>query len=251
MAQSARRQTTLTARQLHEHRQEIADAGEYRERRKQLMEKPLMRGWIHLVTFPLCVAASIVLICLAPAGAMKAAVSIYSATAMLLFGVSAALHIGHGHVYTRIDSILVRIDYSNIFLVIAGTNTPFLFAITNTTVRWVYLVVIWAVALIGTAVHLVFPDGLDWLFTIVYCVLGLAPFTIIHLFWTSPYIGPVPTILLICGGAAYILGAVCFALRKPNPWPRVFGYHELFHLGTVIGYACHLVAIFMTVCAMR
>lgn len=237
---------------VHTEQQDTAELDEeQRKRKQQLEEKPLLRGWIHLITFPLSIAASVVLICLAPAGAMKAAVSVYGATVMLLFGVSAALHIGHGHVPTRVDDVLVRIDYSNIFLVIAGTNTPFLFAITNVTVRRVYLTVIWATAIIGTVVHLIFPDGLDWLFTIIYCVLGLAPFTILHLFWTSPYIGPVPTILLIVGGAAYILGSVFFALRKPNIWPKVFGYHELFHLGTVVGYTCHLIAIFMTVCAMR
>lgn len=233
-------------------RQDVAELDEeHRKRKQQLEEKPLLRGWIHLVTFPLSIAASVVLICLAPGGAMKAAVSIYGATVMLLFGVSAALHIGHGHVPTKLDSILEKIDYSNIFLVIAGTNTPFLFAITNVTVRRVYLTVIWATAIIGTVVHLIFPNGLDWLFTIVYCVLGLAPFTILHLFWISPYIGPVPTILLICGGGAYILGSIPFAIRKPNIWPGVFGYHELFHLGTVAGYTCHVIAIFMTVCAMR
>ncbi|WP_051126664.1 PAQR family membrane homeostasis protein TrhA [Bifidobacterium magnum] len=223
------------------------------ERELQAMrdEKPKMRGWIHLCTFPLCIGASIVLICLAPAGAMKAAISIYAATAMLLFGTSAALHMTHGHVPVKADRILVRLDYSNIFLLIAGTITPFLFAITNRTVRITYLLIIWIVAGVGVIAHLIWPDGLDWLFTIVYCVLGLAPVTILNLFWTSPYIGPVATILVVCGGAAYIGGAVCFAIRKPNIVPAWFGYHELFHLGTVAGYACHVIALFMVVCAMR
>lgn len=228
-----------------------AQTVEMNERRHMLMEKPKLRGWIHLCTFPLCIAASIVLICLAPDGAMKASISIYSATAMLLFGTSAALHMLHGHVPVRVDHVLVRIDYSNIFLLIAGTITPFLFAITNTRIRLIYLLVIWIVAALGVIAHLIWPDGVDWLFTIVYCVLGLAPVTIIHLFWTSPYIGPVPTILVLCGGGAYIAGAVCFAIRKPNVIPGWFGYHELFHLATVGGYVCHVIALFMTVCAMR
>lgn len=224
---------------------------ELRKRQQMLMEKPKLRGWLHMCTFPLCIAASIVLICLAPAGAMKAAVSIYAATAMMLFGTSAALHMTHGHVPVIVDRILVRIDYSNIFLLIAGTITPFLFAITDQRIRLIYLLVIWIVAAIGVIAHLIWPDGLDWLFTIVYCVLGLAPVTILGLFWTSPYIGPAATILVICGGAAYIAGAVCFAIRKPNIIPGWFGYHEVFHLGTIAGYTCHVIALFMTVCAMR
>ena len=115
--------------------------------------KPRLRGWLHLATLPLCIAASIVLICIAPAGPVKAACAVYGASAMLLFGNSALLHV-----------VLCGIDYSNIFLIIAG--------------------------------------------------------------------------------------AVCFALRKPNPVPGWFEFHEVFHLGTVIGYACHVVAIYLIVCAL-
>lgn len=84
-------------------------------------------------------------------------------------------------------------------MVIAGTCTPFFFALNNTVICWVYVGVVWVTALLGTFVHLIYPVGLDWLFTIVYIVLGLAPITIIWLFWRSPYIGPIPTILVIAG----------------------------------------------------
>ena len=134
---------------------------------------------------------------------------------------------------------------------IVCTCTPFFFALNNTVICWVYVGVVWVTALLGTFVHLIYPVGLDWLFTIVYIVLGLAPITIIWLFWKSPYIGPVPTILVIAGGACYIAGAVCFALRKPNPFPKWFGFHELFHLGTIGGYVCHVIALFMVVLRMR
>ena len=188
---------------------------------------------------------------LAPSGWMMVAISVYSATIILLFGNSAALHLGHGYFPKAVDDVLCRIDYSNIFLVIAGTCTPFFFALNNTVICWVYVGVVWVTALLGTFVHLIYPVGLDWLFTIVYIVLGLAPITIIWLFWKSPYIGPVPTILVIAGGACYIAGAVCFALRKPNPFPKWFGFHELFHLGTIGGYVCHVIALFMVVLRMR
>ena len=189
--------------------------------------KPRLRGWLHLATLPLCIAASIVLICIAPAGSVKAACAVYGASAMLLFG----------------------IDYSNIFLIIAGTNTPVLFALSP-AIRRPYLTVIWVTAAIGTILHIVWLRTPNWVFTTVYVVLGLAPVTLIPQLWTAPAVGPAATILIACGGAAYIAGAVCFALRKPNPIPGWFEFHEVFHLGTVIGYACHVVAIYLIVCAL-
>lgn len=204
----------VTAKKLHEKKELSEKINVKKEQNQILREKPKLRGWFHLVFFPIATAASIVLICLAPSGYMKVGVSIYTATVILLFGNSAALHIGHGYWPPKVDRVLTLIDYSNIFLIIAGTCTPFLF-------------------------------------TIIYCVMGLAPATIIALFWRSKYIGPVPTILVLAGGACYIAGAVCFALRKPNPFPKWFGYHEIFHLGTIAGYSCHVVALFITVVQMR
>ena len=177
--------------------------------------KPRLRGWLHLATLPLCIAASIVL----PWRS------------------------------TAVTRVLCGIDYSNIFLIIAGTNTPVLFALSP-AIRRPYLTVIWVTAAIGTILHIVWLRTPNWVFTTVYVVLGLAPVTLIPQLWTAPAVGPAPTILIACGGAAYIAGAVCFALRKPNPVPGWFEFHEVFHLGTVIGYACHVVAIYLIVCAL-
>ena len=145
--------------------------------------------------------------------------------------------------------VLCGIDYSNIFLIIAGTNTPVLFALSP-AIRRPYLTVIWVTAAIGTILHIVWLRTPNWVFTTVYVVLGLAPVTLIPQLWTAPAVGPAATILIACGGAAYIAGAVCFALRKPNPVLGWFEFHEVFHLGTVIGYACHVVAIYLIVCAL-
>lgn len=215
---------------------------------RDYIAKPRLRGVMHLVTFPLAVAASIVLICVAPWGPVKIACAVYGATAMLLFGNSALLHIGHWG--PRMNGILCQIDYCNIFLIIAGTNTPFLFAL-NGRIRWPYLTVIWSAALIGSVAHVIWYRDHDWIFTMIYIVLGLAPVTLLPFLWTAPAVGPAATILIAAGGAAYIAGAICFAWRKPNPVPGWFGYHEVFHTGTVIGYACHVVAVYLTVCAMR
>lgn len=145
--------------------------------------------------------------------------------------------------------VLCGIDYSNIFLIIAGTNTPVLFALSP-AIRRPYLTVIWVTAAVGTILHIVWLQTPNWVFTTVYVVLGLAPVTLIPQLWAAPAVGPAPTVLIACGGAAYIAGAVCFALHKPNPIPGWFEFHEMFHLGTVIGYTCHVVAIYLIVCAL-
>ncbi len=185
--------------------------------------KPRLRGWLHLATLPLCIAASIVLICIAPAGSVKAACAVYGASAMLLFGNSALLHVVPWR-SAKVTCVLCGIDYSNIFLIIAGTNTPVLFALSP-AIRRPYLTVIWVTAAIGTILHIVWLRTPNWVFTTVYVVLGLAPVTLIPQLWTAPAVGPAATILIACGGAAYIAGAVCFALRKPNPIPGWFEFH--------------------------
>ncbi|WP_366915247.1 PAQR family membrane homeostasis protein TrhA [Bifidobacterium mongoliense] len=212
------------------------------------VRKPRLRGWLHLITLPLCIAASVVLICIAPRGAVTAACAIYGASAILLFGNSALLHVVPW-TSVRITRILCGIDYSNIFLIIAGTNTPILFGLPE-RLREPYLLVIWATALAGTVAHLLWLRAPGWVFTIVYVILGLAPLTLTHALWTAPAVGPAATILIACGGAAYIAGAVCFATHHPNPIPGWFEYHEVFHLGTMVGYVCHVVAVYLVVCAL-
>ena len=91
--------------------------------------------------------------------------------------------------------VLCGIDYSNIFLIIAGTNTPVLFALSP-AIRRPYLTVIWVTAAIGTILHIVWLRTPNWVFTTVYVVLGLAPVTLIPQLWTAPAVGPAPTILI-------------------------------------------------------
>ena len=115
----------------------------------------------------------------------------------------------------------------NIFLLIAGTYTPVSFALTP----------FWRDSIIA---------GMC-LYVLVYIIFGVSGVAFMGLFWMSPYAGPTVVILLCAGGACYIAGAIVYALRKPDPWPKVFGFHEIFHTGTVAGYACHMVAIYMVI----
>ncbi|MCI1219074.1 MAG: hemolysin III family protein [Bifidobacterium sp.] len=239
-------------RQTSQDSQALRSARKFASRRVSVdafgIRKPRLRGWMHLVMFPLCIAASVVLICVAPNGWVKASCAIYGASAMLLFANSALLHVVPW-TSVRVTKILCAIDYSNIFLIIAGTNTPILFALPE-SIRWPYLSVIWVTAIIGTLAHIIWLRAPGWVFTIVYVILGLAPVTLIPQLWSAPAAGADPTILIGAGGAAYIAGAVCFAIHKPNPIPGWFEYHEVFHLGTVVGYICHVVAIYLVVCAL-
>lgn len=209
--------------------------------------KPAMRGWIHAAAAPLSLAAGIVLICLAPGAGLKWACAVFMAASLVLFTNSAAYHLGDWS--PRVTGVLRRIDHVNIFLLIAGTYTPVSFALEP---FWRNLIIIsmWVCTALAIGIHVVWINAPRWLYTIVYIVFGVYGVAYLWLFWVSPAAGPAVVILLAAGGACYIAGAVVYGLRRPDPWPRVFGFHEIFHCGTVAGYACHMVAIYMVIVAL-
>lgn len=206
--------------------------------------KPAMRGWIHLVAAPLSLAAGIVLICLAHGAQLKWACAVFMVCSLVLFANSAAYHLGDWS--PRVTDVLRRIDHLNIFLLIAGTYTPVSFALEP---MWRNAIIggVWACTSVAMIVHVIWISAPRWLYTITYIIFGVSGVAFMWMFWTSPYAGPPVVILLAAGGACYIAGAIVYALRKPDPWPRVFGFHEIFHCGTVAGYACQIVAIYMVI----
>ncbi|MBT1172964.1 hemolysin III family protein [Bifidobacterium sp. MA2] len=210
-------------------------------------EKPAMRGWIHAVASPLSLAAGIVLICLAQGAGLKWACAVFMTSSLVLFTNSACYHLGDWS--PRVTDVLRRIDHVNIFLLIAGTYTPVSFALAPFW-RNVIIISMWACTAVAIVIHVIWINAPRWLYTLVYIVFGIYGLAFMALFWTSPYAGPAVVILLCAGGACYILGAIVYALRRPDPWPKVFGFHEIFHCGTVAGYACHMVAIYMVIVAL-
>jgi hemolysin III len=168
---------------------------------------------------------------------------VYTAASAVLFGVSALYHRGTWD--ARTHARLRRLDHSNIFLMIAGTYTPLCVALLDGTTRTVVLGVVWAGALAGIAFRVAWMHAPAWLYTPFYVALG----------WVA--IGVLPTLareggaavaaLLVAGGVAYSVGGAVYALRRPDPAPATFGYHELFHTGTIIGFSCHYVAIALAV----
>ena len=210
--------------------------------------KPLMRGWLHAIASPLSLAAGIVLICLAHGTSLKWACAVFMTCSLVLFTNSAIYHLGDWS--PTVTNILRRIDHVNIFLLIAGTYTPVSFAL-EPRMRDLIIISMWVCTAIVMIIHVIWINAPRWLYVLVYIIFGVSGVTYMGLFWVSPAAGPAVVILIASGGLCYILGAIVYALRKPDPWPKVFGFHEIFHLGTIAGYACHMVAIYMVICNLR
>jgi len=204
--------------------------------------KPTWRGWIHAGTFPLAIAAGIVLICLAQGPAAKASSAIFMATSLLLFGISAVYHRFNWKPTTL--ALFRRLDHSNIFLLIAGTYTPLAVNALPFPKNVVLLSVIWTGALLGIAFRIFWLKAPRLLYVALYILLGWGAIL---------YIGDLVAanvatmILVVVGGLSYTTGAVFYALKRPNPKRGVFGFHELFHACTVIAYLCHWTAILLLV----
>ena len=206
-----------------------------------------MRGWLHFWSFAVSVAACATLIAVSAAlvGAGAAlATSVYGATVLGLFGVSALYHRRTWR-SPRSRAVMRRLDHSMIFLFIAGSYTPVAaLAMDPRTATWV-LVVVWAGALAGVALKTAWPHAPAWIGVPIYVALGwLAVFVLPELLRHG---GVAALVLLIVGGALYTAGGVMYALRRPDPWPRTFGYHEFFHAATVLAAICHHVAVWLIV----
>lgn len=199
--------------------------------------KPTWRGWIHAGTFPVAIAAGIVLITLADGAVAKWACAVFMATSVLLFGNSALYHrFDWG---PRTKAVLKRIDHANIMLLIAGTYTPIAVLALPPQKGILLLTLVWTGALLGILFRVFWINAPRWLYVALYLLLGWA---------AVMYLGDLlqasvaMMVLVIVGGLLYTGGAVCYALKKPNPWPGRFGFHEIFHVCTVLAFLCHWTA---------
>jgi len=210
--------------------------------------KPRMRGWLHAYAFFVALGCGIVLCSLAaarPGWAPLVSCAIYSLTVLGLFGTSALYH---RRVWSeRGYQIMRRLDHAMIFVFIAGTYTPFCVLLLPTGAATVLLAVVWAGALAGVGLKLAWPHVPRWTSAPLYLALGWVAVAVLPDILRT---GGVPAlVLLMVGGAAYTVGAVCYALRRPNPWPTVFGHHEFFHACTLVAAVCHHVAIYFALYA--
>jgi hemolysin III len=199
--------------------------------------KPTWRGWIHAATFPVAIAAGIVLIALAQGAPAKWASAVFMATSLLLFGNSALYHRFNWKPKTR--AVLKRIDHANILLLIAGTYTPLAILALPTDKTIILLSVVWGGAILGIFFRVFWLHAPRWLYVALYLALGWA--AVMYLFDLIAANAAMMVLVLI-GGILYTGGAVVYAIKKPNPWPGHFGFHEIFHVCTVLAFLCHWTA---------
>jgi hemolysin III len=204
--------------------------------------RPTWRGWIHAGTFPVAIAAGIVLVVVADGAPAKWASAVFAMSSLLLFGMSALYHRFDWSPRTKV--LLKRFDHSNIFVLIAGTYTPIAILALPPEKGVILLVAVWAGALVGIGFRVFWIHAPRWLYVALYIALGwAATMYLVDIF----QVNPATMVLVVVGGLLYTGGAVMYALKRPNPWPGHFGFHELFHVCTVLAFLCHWTAILLLV----
>ncbi|HET7754462.1 MAG TPA: hemolysin III family protein [Anaeromyxobacteraceae bacterium] len=207
--------------------------------------KPLLRGYSHEAAAHGAIAAATALVLNARNGSARAAAVTYGVTLVMLFVASAVLH--RPHWTPRVRSVLGRLDHAAIFFLIAGTYTPIALLLGALGAK--LLVAVWAGAAAGIAVALLWPAAPKWLMALLCVLLG----------WIVTLVAPAVHAalgsrgfaLLVVGGAIYTAGAAVYAFRRPDPLPRVFGYHEIFHLLVITAAACHFLVVKQALAAIR
>jgi len=202
-------------------------------------QRPLLRGWLHVVAFVGWLVGGPFLIAAGPDAGTTAALAVYVAGMLAMFGTSAAFHRlrWSAPAWRRMR----RADHSAIFVGIAGTSTAVAALALTGWSQVVILALAWAGAAAGITLRQVWLDAPQWVVALPYVVVGWAPVVVapqlLHqLGWPG-------LALMLGGGVAYTAGALVYARKRPDPWPRVFGFHEVFHACTLVGSALFACAI--------
>jgi hemolysin III len=211
------------------------------------LAKPRMRGWIHQYCAIVAAIAGTGLVAVSWAEASRRAghsTLTYALAVVAMFAVSAVYHrVNWKSANAR--KWMRRLDHSMIFVLIAGSYTPFARLAMPRTTAYVVMEIVWSGAVAGIVLTLFWPTAPRWVGVLLYLLLGWVAVwfanTIVH------NAGWVATILLVVGGLLYSIGAVVYALRRPDPWPKTFGYHEIFHACTAVAAICHYIAIWFVV----
>jgi hemolysin III len=225
----------------------VAEVAEQVADTARALVKPRARGWIHLVSAVVAVFAGASLIALSwPLEGLRAGVAtfIYTGSVVGMFTVSAIYHrVTWKSVPVR--TWMKRLDHSMIFVLIAGTYTPFAMLAMPHRSGVLVLWIVWGGALAGVLLKMCWPTAPRWVGVPLYLALGwVSAFYIATIMHNA---GVAAVVLLVVGGALYSIGGVMYALRWPDPWPSTFGYHEFFHSCTAIAAICHYIAIWFAV----
>ncbi|HTH05252.1 MAG TPA: hemolysin III family protein [Ilumatobacteraceae bacterium] len=204
--------------------------------------KPLLRGWTHLVSFPLMVVFGTLLIVALTPPAGRVPVAVYVGGTAVMFGVSALYH--RVRWQPRARALMQKFDHSAIYLAIAGGYTPVAVVCLEGWWRLGMLLAAWIGAAVGILLHWL-PHVPRAVRAASYIALGwVAVLAVPQMNWV---LGPAGIVLILLGGVAYTVGAACFATKRPDPWPSVFGYHEVFHAFTVLAATLQFVGIAVAV----
>ena len=209
--------------------------------------KPMLRGWMHAASAPLTLAAGVVLVVLSPTATTRIGSAVFASSALVLFTVSGIYH--RGTWSPRTGRFLRRFDHANIFLLIAGSYTPFTLLLLHGADRVVLLSVVWTGALLGVAFRVVWNDAPRWLYTPIYIALGWAA-----VFYFGDFVDSASTaviVLMAVGGGLYTIGGLVYGVKRPDPFPRWFGFHEVFHTLTIAAFVTHYVGISIATYSLR
>lgn len=205
--------------------------------------KPKLRGWLHLATTPLAFFSFIVMLVIAREPVARAGAAVFMVSAVLLFGVSAVYHTGKWRV--GVEQALRRLDHSNIFIMIAGSYTPFSLLLLSPRQATIMLSLVWGGAILGVVFKVFWLQAPRWVYVPLYLMLGWAAV----LYWpefTEAASTPV-LVLLVVGGLLYSIGALVYGFKWPDPSPRWFGYHEVFHALTIAAFIVHYIGVSLVV----
>jgi len=209
--------------------------------------KPRLRGMLHAIITPLALAGGIVLVVMSPTATTRIGSALFAGTALMLFTVSAIYH--RGTWSPGVWAFLRRFDHSNIFLLIAGSYTPFTLILLKGGERVSLLVIVWTGALLGVLFRIFWIGAPRWLYIPVYVALGWAAIFYAHDFGANG--GTAVITLVAVGGGLYTIGGLVYGLKKPDPFPTWFGFHEVFHCFVVAAFVCHYVAASLATYALR
>ena len=201
--------------------------------------KPRLRGWLHAATWPLAFFSFLVLLVLSDSVLVRAGAAVFMFSALALFGVSAVYHTGRWS--DRAKVIWKRVDHATIFVLIAGSYTPFSLMLLSTEHAVTLLSVVWGGALLGVLFRVFWLSAPRWMYVPLYLALGWAA-----VFYFPEFAREASTavmVLLIVGGGLYTLGAFVYGFKWPDPWPTWFGFHEVFHSLTIAAFIVHYIGV--------
>lgn len=201
--------------------------------------KPKLRGWLHLATTPLAFFSFVVMIVIADDPVARAGAAVFMVSALMLFGVSAVYHTGTWR--EGVERTLRRLDHSNIFIMIAGSYTPFSLLLLEPSQAAIMLSLVWGGAILGVLFKVFWLHAPRWVYVPLYLALGWAAV----LYW-DVFVDTAPTsvmVLLVTGGLLYTVGALVYGFKRPNPSPRWFGFHEVFHALTIAAFIVHYIGV--------